>query len=199
MLIFLALSKDEPSMNLDDAVVVRTYSSEPAARLAESRLGCEGVEAEIQKDDCGGAYPSLQMSQGVRLLVHANDLEIAEQILKEMTVGRLGKAGGQRLWEVYGNDHWNRTEALAMKQIPSQQLEELKSVIFPYVVIAPLLAALFADKIDNIFVACLLFVALVGTGFIYLRNQLGKLEESLKEQERRIAEFERQRNRKYDY
>jgi hypothetical protein len=72
----------------------------------------------------------------------------------------------------------------------SQELEELKGVIFTYVVIAPLLSALFADKIDNIFVVCLLFLGLVGTAFIYFRNRLGQLEESLKEQERRLMELE---------
>ena len=36
-----------------------------------------------------------------------------------------------------------------MKELPLEQLDELKSVIFTYVVLAPLLAALFADKIDK--------------------------------------------------
>jgi len=65
----------------------------------------------------------------------------------------------------------------------SQELDQPKGVIFTYVVIAPLLSALFADKIDNIFVVCLLFLGLVGTALIYFRNRLRQLEESLKEQE----------------
>lgn len=77
-----------------------------------------------------------------------------------------------------------------MDELPSQQLDELKTMIFTYVFLAPLLSALFADKIDNIFVACLLFVGLVGTSFFYLRTQLIKLEASLKEQERRLMELE---------
>ncbi len=77
-----------------------------------------------------------------------------------------------------------------MKDLPSQQLDELKTVIFMYVLLAPLLSALFADKIDNIFVACLLVVGLVTTSFVHLRNRLGKLEESLREQERRLMELE---------
>lgn len=71
-------------MNTDEAVVVRTYAGEMVANIAASRLGSEGVEAYIQKDDCGGAYPSLQMSGGVRLLVKAEDLEAAERILSAM-------------------------------------------------------------------------------------------------------------------
>ncbi len=77
-----------------------------------------------------------------------------------------------------------------MEDLPSQQVDELKTFIFTYVLIAPLLSALFADKIDNLFVACLLFVGVVGTSFVYLRNRLLKLEESLKEQERRLMELE---------
>ena len=49
-------------MNFDEAVVVRTYASEAEASIAASRLGSEGIGAHIQKDDCGGAYPALQMS-----------------------------------------------------------------------------------------------------------------------------------------
>ncbi len=77
-----------------------------------------------------------------------------------------------------------------MKDLPSQQLDELKGVIFTYLVMAPLLSALFADKIDNIFVVCLLFVGLVGSALVYFRNRLRQLEESLKEQERRLMELE---------
>jgi hypothetical protein len=77
-----------------------------------------------------------------------------------------------------------------MKIPPSQQLDELKPFVFMYVLMAPLVAALFADKIDNTFVACLLFVALVGTSVVHLKNKLEILEESLREQERRLAELE---------
>ncbi len=80
----------------------------------------------------------------------------------------------------------------------SRQLDELKGVIFTYVVIAPLLSALFADKIDNIFVVCVLFVGLVGTALIYFRDRLRQLEESLKEQERRLMELEGVSDEKFE-
>jgi len=89
-------------------------------------------------------------------------------------------------------------EVLVMKELPLEQLDELKSVIFTYVVLAPLLAALFADKIDNIFVVCLMFVGFVGTAFVYLRNRLSQLEESLKDQERRLMELDRLNDEKFD-
>jgi len=179
-------------MNLDEAVVLRTYASEAAARIADSRLGFEGIEAHIQKDDCGGAYPSLQMCGGVRLLVKPEDLEDAEKILHEMEAEQSGKLERETEPEnrKASKSSWKHFEVSIMKDLPSQQLEELKTLIFTYVVLAPLLSALFADKIDNLFVACLLFVGLVGTAFLYLKDRVEKLGESLKEQERELNELE---------
>jgi hypothetical protein len=77
-----------------------------------------------------------------------------------------------------------------MKDPPSLQLDELKTVLFPYIVMAPLLSALFADKIDSVFVACLLLVGFVGTCFAHFKNRFEKLEESLKELEQRLSELE---------
>ena len=41
-------------------------------------------------------------------------------------------------------------EVSVMKELPSEQLDELKSVIFTYVVLAPLLAALFNPTINSL-------------------------------------------------
>jgi hypothetical protein len=71
-------------MNIDEAVIAKTYASEAAASIAASRLGAEGIETHIHMDDCGGAYPSLQMAGGVRLFVKPEDLKDAERILNEM-------------------------------------------------------------------------------------------------------------------
>ena len=179
-------------MNLDEAVVLRTYANEAIAILAETRLGFEGIETHIQKDDCGGAYPSLQMCRGVRLFVRPEDLGDAEKILNEMEAEESGGFEQEADRENGGTttSRGKPFEVLAMKDLPSRQLDELKTVIFMYIVMAPLLAALFADKIDNLFAACLLFVGLVATAFAHLRNRLGKLEETLKEQERRLSELE---------
>jgi hypothetical protein len=100
--------------------------------------------------------------------------------------GKVGREGEDRKTPP---SKWIPVEVLLMKDLPSRQLDGLKTVIFTYVVMAPLLSALFAEKIDNIFVACLLFVGLVGTAFVYLKNQMGILEESLKDQERRLIEL----------
>jgi hypothetical protein len=79
-------------MNSDEAVALRTYASEVEASLAASRLGSEGIDVLIQKDDCGGAYPALQMTRGVKLLVKPEDLEQAETILHELETGGAGGA-----------------------------------------------------------------------------------------------------------
>ena len=71
-------------MNLDDAVVLETFSSRIEAEMAAGLLASEGVEAMVMADDAGGAYPSLQFVRGVRLMVAAEDAYRARQILKDM-------------------------------------------------------------------------------------------------------------------
>lgn len=71
-------------MNSDETVVLRTFASEAEATFAAERLESEGVEVLIRKDDCGGAYPALQLSGGVKLMVNSADLERAETILRDM-------------------------------------------------------------------------------------------------------------------
>ncbi len=78
-------------MNPDEAVVLRTYSGEALASIAASRLESEGIETIIQKDDVGGAYPALQMSRGVRLLVKPEDVPRAEEILTEIEAEDTGE------------------------------------------------------------------------------------------------------------
>jgi hypothetical protein len=72
---------------------------------------------------------------------------------------------------------------------PSRQLDELKTLLFPYIVIGPLLSALFANQIDNIFTACLLFVGLVGSAFFGFRKRYEMIERSVREQEEKLAEL----------
>ena len=179
-------------MNPDEVVVLNTYSDVSVASIAASRLRFEGIESHIKKDDCGGTYPSLQMARGVQLVVRAEDVEDAENILKQMEVQQ-----SERDWSDMEQGDSMTTKSscksfdlLPIKDLPIRQLDELKTFIFTYVVLAPLLAALFADKIDSMFIACLLFVGLVGTAFIHLKNRLEQLEKSVKDQERRLMELE---------
>lgn len=72
---------------------------------------------------------------------------------------------------------------------PSAQLDELKAFLFPYVIIGPLLSAFFAQQIDSVFFVCLLFVLLIGTAFFWFKKRLDLLEQTILEQERRLAEL----------
>jgi hypothetical protein len=76
---------------------------------------------------------------------------------------------------------------------PSQQIDELKNRLFMYVILAPLISALFAQRIDSVFIACALFVGAVGTFFSWLHTRLDILEKSVREQEERLAELTRER------
>ena len=65
-------------------VVVKSFLNEAEAKLAQLNLESMGIDARIQKDDCGGAYPQLQVTEGVELIVDINDVERAAKILDEM-------------------------------------------------------------------------------------------------------------------
>ena len=71
-------------MNLDDAIVLETFSSRIEAEMAAGLLESEGVEAMVMADDAGGAYPMFQFIRGVRLLVYREDEARAREILKDM-------------------------------------------------------------------------------------------------------------------
>ncbi len=66
-----------------DQVVVGEFRNEIDAEIAKGHLESEGVEAFIIKDDGGGTFPSLQTTEGVKLLVAEIDEEEARTILKE--------------------------------------------------------------------------------------------------------------------
>ncbi len=71
-------------MNLDDAIVLETFSNRIEAEIAAGLLESEGVEAMVMADDAGGAYPSLQFVRGVRLMVAAEDQYRAREFLTDM-------------------------------------------------------------------------------------------------------------------
>lgn len=74
---------------------------------------------------------------------------------------------------------------------PLQQLEEIEAFLFPYLIIGPLLSALFAERIDNFFVGCLLFVVVVGSAFSWIRRRFLVLQDLIREQENRLRELEK--------
>lgn len=63
--------------------VLRTYHNEMEARVAAAVLEAAGIPAQVMADNAGGAYPSLSLIFPVRLLVHAEDVEAANEVLDD--------------------------------------------------------------------------------------------------------------------
>ena len=70
-------AESAPSM----PVVIRSFTSEWEADIAKGALEAFGIESMISRDDCGGQRPHLAFSAGVNLLVRAEDVERAEEVL----------------------------------------------------------------------------------------------------------------------
>jgi hypothetical protein len=66
----------------EETVVIKTFSNETDATMAQQMLTESGVRAFILKDDAGGMEPHLQLSGGVRLIVNRADAERAHEILQ---------------------------------------------------------------------------------------------------------------------
>ncbi|MEO8166672.1 MAG: DUF2007 domain-containing protein [bacterium] len=65
----------------ENKVVVGEYENEIDAEIAKGHLESSGITAFIIKDDGGGMFPSLQNSDGVRLVVAESQKEKAGKIL----------------------------------------------------------------------------------------------------------------------
>jgi hypothetical protein len=64
-----------------DLVAVRTFLSRIEAELARSALEAAEIDAMVQADDAGGTQSGLWLARGVRLLVRAEDVCRAEDVL----------------------------------------------------------------------------------------------------------------------
>jgi putative signal transducing protein len=68
-------------MTIDpELVVVRTFGNRIDAELAHSALSAADIQSTILDDDAGGTQPELWL-RGVSLMVRAEDVERAEEIL----------------------------------------------------------------------------------------------------------------------
>jgi hypothetical protein len=65
----------------DEMVKIAVFSSAAEAAIVRGRLAEAGIEAVVVVDDAGGMIPSLQIVQGVRLFVKAEDIEEAQALL----------------------------------------------------------------------------------------------------------------------
>lgn len=68
----------------DEVVVIKTFSNETDAAMAQQLLQESGVRAFVLKDDAGGMEPHLQLTGGVRLVINHADTERASEILRAL-------------------------------------------------------------------------------------------------------------------
>ena len=74
-------------MSGDEPKVIMTFDSRIAAETAASRLQAAGIDAGVWADDAGGAFPQLDASRGVRLMVPAADAARAKRLLSHVEGG----------------------------------------------------------------------------------------------------------------
>jgi len=63
-------------------VVIRTFSYQHEAEVVRSVLEGSGIEAITNSDDCGALDPALGLVRGVNVLVAADQLDQAENVLR---------------------------------------------------------------------------------------------------------------------
>ena len=77
-------------------VVVRTYRTRQEAEIGKMILAGSGVGSFLRGDDAGGMLALASPFTSVRLLVRAEDLTRAEEILGE-SEGRIDETGDERV------------------------------------------------------------------------------------------------------
>lgn len=65
----------------DESVVLRRYHDEMSAHLDAMVLEANGIPARVMADTGGGMIPSMAIVFPVRLLVHADNAELARELL----------------------------------------------------------------------------------------------------------------------
>ena len=68
----------------EEIVVIKMFSNEIDATMAQQLIEDSGISAFVFKDDVGGMEPHLQRTNSVRLIVNRADAERAQQILNTL-------------------------------------------------------------------------------------------------------------------
>lgn len=71
-----------PDFREDGLYVVRTFSNDLDARLAEAVLEANGIESIVVGDNAAGMMPYLNALHPIRLLVKEDDVESAVSLLE---------------------------------------------------------------------------------------------------------------------
>ena len=67
---------------MSDISVIKVYDDEMEASMAQQVLENAGIKASLLKDD-GGIMPSLQLTEGVTLIVNKDDEARATELVRE--------------------------------------------------------------------------------------------------------------------
>jgi len=67
----------------DDISVIKVYDDEMEASMAQQVLENAGIKVTLLKDDGGGLMPSLQMTEGVTLVVNKVDEARAMELVQD--------------------------------------------------------------------------------------------------------------------
>ena len=73
-------------MSDSNLVVVRTFPNHIDAELARSALEAAEIQSLIQADDAGGVQPGLWVGTAIGLLVKAEDLARATEVLNTSAI-----------------------------------------------------------------------------------------------------------------
>ncbi len=75
------------SDNEDQLFVIRTFSNDIEARLAEAVLEANGIESSIIGDNAAGMLPYLNAMHPIRLVVKESDIDTALELLNSGAPG----------------------------------------------------------------------------------------------------------------
>lgn len=64
-----------------EPTIIRRFSFRHQADLVQSVLAANGIDAIVMSDDCGSVDPALAMVRGVHVVVAAEDVARAEDVL----------------------------------------------------------------------------------------------------------------------
>jgi hypothetical protein len=68
-------------MSDSELVVVHNFDSRPEANMAKSALDAAGIDSFVRSDDGGGMETGLWSSNGVQVVVRAEDVQAAREVL----------------------------------------------------------------------------------------------------------------------
>jgi len=69
---------------MKDPTIVRTFADRGEAEIARSLLAAEGIDAAVPAEDRGGLTSPEEFLSGVQLVVEADDVERARELLDEV-------------------------------------------------------------------------------------------------------------------